>query len=55
MKELRRQEGIKITVELIQQALEIPGIKGVHIQAIEWETANGTDRQSSRAVSEAYV
>ena len=39
MKELQEQEGIKITVELIQQALEIPGIKGVHIQAIEWETA----------------
>jgi 5,10-methylenetetrahydrofolate reductase len=39
MKELQEQEGIKITVELIQQALAIPGIKGVHIQAIEWETA----------------
>ena len=24
-------------MELVQQALEIPGIKGVHIQAIEWE------------------
>ena len=31
------EEGIKITVELIQQVREIPGIKGVHIQAIEWE------------------
>ena len=39
MKELQEQEGIKITVELVQQALAIPGIKGVHIQAIEWETA----------------
>ena len=39
MKELQEQEGIKIAVELVQQALEIPGIKGVHIQAIEWETA----------------
>ncbi len=39
MKELQEQEGIKITVELVQQALEIPGIKGVHIQAIEWESA----------------
>jgi methylenetetrahydrofolate reductase (NADPH) len=38
-RELQEQEGIRITVELIQQALEIPGIKGVHIQAIEWETA----------------
>ncbi len=31
------EEGIKITVELIQQVQEIPGIRGVHIQAIEWE------------------
>ena len=38
-RELQEQEGIKITVELVQQALDIPGIKGVHIQAIEWETA----------------
>ncbi len=39
MKELQEQEGIKITIELIHQALEIPGVKGVHIQAIEWESA----------------
>lgn len=38
-KELQEQEGIKIAVELIQQVLEIPGIRGVHIQAIEWESA----------------
>lgn len=38
-KELQEEEGIKITVELIHQALEIPGVKGVHIQAIEWEEA----------------
>jgi len=38
-KELQEEEGIKITVELIHQVLEIPGIKGVHVQAIEWETA----------------
>jgi methylenetetrahydrofolate reductase (NADPH) len=38
-KELQEEEGLKITVELIHQALEIPGVKGVHIQAIEWETA----------------
>ncbi len=31
------EEGIKITVELIEQVREIPGIRGVHIQAIEWE------------------
>ncbi len=38
-RELQEQEGIKITIELIQQALEIPGVRGVHIQAIEWESA----------------
>jgi methylenetetrahydrofolate reductase (NADPH) len=38
-RELQEAEGKKIAVELIQQALEIPGVKGVHIQAIEWETA----------------
>ncbi len=39
MRELQEAEGIKITVELIHQILEIPGVKGVHIQAIEWESA----------------
>jgi methylenetetrahydrofolate reductase (NADPH) len=38
-KQLQEEEGIKITVELVQQVLEIPGVKGVHIQAIEWESA----------------
>ncbi|MFW6137869.1 MAG: methylenetetrahydrofolate reductase [Spirochaetota bacterium] len=31
------EEGIKISVELIQQVKEIPGVAGVHLQAIEWE------------------
>jgi hypothetical protein len=26
-------------LELIHQVLETPGVKGVHIQAIEWESA----------------
>lgn len=38
-KALQEEEGIKIAVELIHQVLEIPGVKGVHIQAIEWESA----------------
>ena len=38
-KKLQEEEGIKIAVELIQSVLEIPGIRGVHIQAIEWESA----------------
>jgi methylenetetrahydrofolate reductase (NADPH) len=33
----QEEEGIRITVELIQQAGEIDGVRGVHIQAIEWE------------------
>jgi methylenetetrahydrofolate reductase (NADPH) len=31
------EEGVTITVELIEQVREIPGVSGVHIQAIEWE------------------
>lgn len=30
-------EGIKICVETIQRLKEIPGVRGVHIMAIEWE------------------
>ena len=33
----QRQEGYQITVELIQAAQKIPGVKGVHLQAIESE------------------
>jgi methylenetetrahydrofolate reductase (NADPH) len=33
----QRQEGYQITVELIQAARKIPGVKGVHLQAIESE------------------
>jgi len=29
--------GKKVAIELIEQAREIPGIRGVHIQGIEWE------------------
>jgi methylenetetrahydrofolate reductase (NADPH) len=40
-KEKQRDEGIKICVETIQRLKEIPGVKGVHIMAIEWEEAVG--------------
>ena len=33
----RKEEGLKVTVELIQQVREIQGVRGVHIQAIEAE------------------
>jgi methylenetetrahydrofolate reductase (NADPH) len=32
-------EGIRITIELIEQLREIEGVAGVHIMAIEWEEA----------------
>ena len=41
-KEARKKSeeiGKKITVELIEQVREIEGVRGVHIQAIEWESA----------------
>jgi methylenetetrahydrofolate reductase (NADPH) len=31
------EEGVKIAVELIEQVREVPGVSGVHVQAIEWE------------------
>jgi methylenetetrahydrofolate reductase (NADPH) len=40
-KEKQRDEGIQICVETIQQLKEMPGVKGVHIMAIEWEEVVG--------------
>ena len=37
--EANKKVGIDITVELIQQVREIPGVAGVHIMAVEWEEA----------------
>lgn len=37
----QREEGIRICVETIQALKEMPGVKGVHIMAIEWEEAVG--------------
>jgi methylenetetrahydrofolate reductase (NADPH) len=34
-----RNEGMQITIELIQHMQEIEGVAGVHIMAIEWEEA----------------
>jgi 5,10-methylenetetrahydrofolate reductase len=34
-----RNEGIQITIELIDQMKQIEGVAGVHIMAIEWEEA----------------
>ncbi len=36
-KEKQSEEGIKMCVESIQRLREIPGVRGIHIMAIEWE------------------
>jgi len=33
----QEKEGISIAVELIEQVRAIPGVRGIHVQAIEWE------------------
>ncbi len=40
-KDQYKEEGIRICVETIQRLKEMPGVKGVHIMAIEWEEAVG--------------
>jgi len=40
-KEKQREEGIRICVETIQRLKEMPGVKGIHVMAIEWEEAVG--------------
>ena len=40
-KDKQREEGIRICVETILRLREMPGVKGVHIMAIEWEDAVG--------------
>ncbi|MFN3921317.1 MAG: methylenetetrahydrofolate reductase, partial [Caldimicrobium sp.] len=34
-----KEEGIQIVVDIIEQLKEVPGVRGVHIMAIEWEEA----------------
>jgi len=36
-KERQAEEGIRICVETIQRVREIPGVRGIHVMAIEWE------------------
>ena len=35
----QEEEGLKIAIELINQVREIEGVRGIHLQAIEWEDA----------------
>jgi len=34
-----RKEGIKQCADIIREIREIPGVRGVHVMAIEWEEA----------------
>ena len=36
-KEKQVEEGIKICIETIERVREVPGVRGIHIMAIEWE------------------
>ena len=36
--EKAREEGVRICVEIINQVREIPGVRGVHIMAVAWES-----------------
>jgi len=36
-KEKQAEEGLKLAVEQIQELKEVPGVRGFHIMAIEWE------------------
>jgi len=38
-KDKAKQEGIAIAVETVQALREIPGVRGVHVMAVEWEEA----------------
>jgi methylenetetrahydrofolate reductase (NADPH) len=40
-KDKQREEGIRICVETVQRLKQTPGVKGIHIMAIEWEEAVG--------------
>jgi methylenetetrahydrofolate reductase (NADPH) len=37
----QREEGMRICVETIERLKDLPGVRGVHIMAIEWEAAVG--------------
>ena len=37
MAEVAKEEGLKISLEFIEQLKEIPGIHGIHIMAVGWE------------------
>jgi methylenetetrahydrofolate reductase (NADPH) len=40
-KEAQAQEGLALTVEIVQQIKEIPGVAGIHIMAYRWEDSVG--------------
>ncbi len=36
-KEKQAEEGIKMAIEMMQELKEVPGVRGFHVMAIEWE------------------
>ena len=32
-----KEEGLRITYEIIEQLKEIPGVRGIHFMAVGWE------------------
>ena len=36
--ESAKDEGVRMCVEIINQVREIPGVRGVHIMAVAWES-----------------
>jgi len=40
-KDKQKEEGLQICVETIERLKETPGVKGVHVMAIEWEEVVG--------------
>ena len=40
-KERQQEEGLTICVETIEKLKAIPGVKGIHVMAIEWEEVVG--------------
>ncbi|MBW2000133.1 MAG: methylenetetrahydrofolate reductase [Deltaproteobacteria bacterium] len=54
-KERQKEEGIKICVETIERLKDMPGVKGVHIMAIEWEEAVGEIAERAGLLPRAEV
>ena len=54
-KENQAEEGINLAVEQIEELKGVPGIRGFHIMAIEWEEKVPEIVQAGRPLSPAAV